>query len=298
MKITRTMAARAAMFALAIAALASTARAQQGDEAAIRLLSNKFQQDIAKQDINAVAALHAPDAVVLMSHAPVAKGSAAIRERWKEGAATPGLVLHWTPIKINVVSPTVATEYGTYTESYDTPQGKGTDEGSYVVIWNKINGKWKIALDAPVTSAPLPAATGGAAPATPVMDPSTMETHAASALTWTDLSVPGFSPGAKMAVLHGDPSAPGGFVLRLSFPDGYQIPIHWHPTGENLTVVQGSLSLGMGNSFDVGLLHTYGVGDFVYLPPQQSHFGQAHGATIVQINGRGPFAINPGAAPK
>src|ERR1700681_4465843 len=169
MKITRTLAARAAMLALAIAALASTARAQQGDEAAIRLLSNKFQQDIAKQDINAVAALHAPDAVVLMSHAPVAKGSAAIRERWKEGAATPGLVLHWTPIKINVVSPTVATEYGTYTESYDTPQGKGTDEGSYIVIWNKINGKWKIALDAPVTSAPMPAAVAAA----PIMDPPT-----------------------------------------------------------------------------------------------------------------------------
>jgi ketosteroid isomerase-like protein/quercetin dioxygenase-like cupin family protein len=298
MRITRTMAARAAMFALAITTAAPAASAQQGDEAAIRLLSNKWQQDIAKQNIDAVVALHAPDAVVLMSHEKVAKGTAMIRERWKEGAATPGLVLHWTPIKINVVSPTVATEYGTYTESYDTPQGKGTDEGSYIVIWNKINGKWKVALDAPVTSAPMPAAVAGAAPATPIMDPPTMETHAANALTWTDVTVPGFAPGAKMAVLHGDPTGPGGFVLRLSFPDGYQIPVHWHPTGENATIVQGSLSLGMGNSFDVGLLHAYGVGDFAYLPPQQSHYGQAHGATIVQINGRGPFAINPGAAPK
>jgi ketosteroid isomerase-like protein len=156
MKITRTVAARAATFALAIVALASTARAQQGDEGAIRMLSNKWQQDIAKQDIDAIVALHAPDAVVLMSHEKVAKGPAMIRARWKEGAATPGLVLHWKPIKITVVSPTVATEYGTYTESYDTPQGKGTDEGSYVVIWNKINGKWKVALDAPVTSAPMP----------------------------------------------------------------------------------------------------------------------------------------------
>jgi ketosteroid isomerase-like protein/quercetin dioxygenase-like cupin family protein len=291
------------MLMLAIAAAAPAASAQQGDEAAIRLLSNKWQQDIAKQDIDAVVALHTSDAVLLMSHEKAAKGSAAIRQQWKEGAATPGLVLHWTPIKINVVSPTVATEYGTYTESYDTPQGKGTDEGSYIVIWNKINGKWKVALDAPVTSVPMPEAAAGTAPGTAaatlmMMDPSTMETHAADALTWTALSVPGFSPGAKMAVLHGDPSGPGGFVLRLSFPDGYQIPVHWHPMGENVTVVQGSLSLGMGNSFDVGLLHAYGVGDFAYLPPQQSHYGQAHGATIVQINGRGPFAINPGAAPK
>jgi ketosteroid isomerase-like protein/quercetin dioxygenase-like cupin family protein len=294
MKITRTMAARAATFALAILALASTARAQQGDEGAIRMLSNKWQQDIAKQDIDAVVALHAPDAVVLMSHEQVAKGSAMIRERWKEGAATPGLVLHWTPVKINVVSPTVATEYGTYTESYDTPQGKGTDEGSYIVIWNKINGKWKVALDAPVRSAPMPAAVAAA----PTMDPPTMEMHSAGTLTWADVSVPTFPPGAKMAVLHGNPAGPGGFVLRLSFPDGYQIPVHWHPTGENVTVVQGSLALGMGNTFDASALHTYNVGDFAYLPPQQSHFGQAHGATIVQINGRGPFAINPGVAPK
>jgi ketosteroid isomerase-like protein/quercetin dioxygenase-like cupin family protein len=280
------------MVVLAIAVAAPAAIAQQGDEAAIRLLSNKWQQDIAKQNIDAIVALHAPDAVVLMSHEKVAKGPAMIRARWKEGAATPGLVLHWTPIKISVVSPTVATEYGTYTESYDTPQGKGTDEGSYVVIWNKINGKWKVALDAPVTSAPMPAA----APATPIMDPPTMETHAANALTWTDVTVPGFAPGVKMAVLHGNPAGPGGFVLRLSFPDGYQIPVHWHPNGENATVVQGSLALGMGNTFDASALHTYGVGDFAYLPPQRSHFGQAHGATIVQINGRGPFAINPGAA--
>jgi len=226
------------MVVLAIAVAAPMASAQQGDEAAIRLLSNKWQQDIAKQDIDAVVALHTPDAVVLMSHEQVAKGSAMIRERWKEGAATPGLVLHWTPLKINVVSPTVATEYGTYTESYDTPQGKGTDEGSYIVIWNKINGKWKVALDAPVTSAPMPAA----APATPIMDPPTMETHSANALTWSDVTVPGFAPGVKMAVLHGNPSGPGGFVLRLSFPDGYQIPVHWHPNGENATVVQGSIA--------------------------------------------------------
>ena len=84
-------------------------------------------------------------------------------------------------------------------------------------------------------------------------------------------------------------------MLRLQFPDGYQIPVHWHPTGENVTVVSGSLALGMGNTFDASALHTYGAGDFAYLPPAQSHYGQAHGATIVQINGRGPFVINPGA---
>jgi len=85
-------------------------------------------------------------------------------------------------------------------------------------------------------------------------------------------------------------------VLRLQFPDGYQIPLHWHPNGENVTVVPGSLSLGMGNAFDASGLRTYGSGDLVYLPPHRSHYGEAHGPTIVQLNGRGPFVINPGAA--
>ena len=281
----------AALTAFAFAALAPTARSQQSDAAKIRALSDQWQRDIAAQNAAGIAAIQAPDAVFIMSHAPAMTGATPINAAWADMIKTPGLVLHWTPTKIDVASPTRATEYGTYTESFDTPQGKGTDTGNYVTIWHKINGQWKVALDAANTSVPLPTTTAAA----PMMDPSTMETHAASALTWSDVIVPTFPPGAKMAVLHGNPGGPGGFVLRLSFPDGYQIPVHWHPTGENVTVVSGSFALGMGNTFDASALHTYNVGDFVYLPPNQAHFAQAHGGTVVQINGRGPFAINPGA---
>jgi uncharacterized protein (TIGR02246 family) len=279
------------LLALALAVLAQTAASQTRDERAVRAASEQWQRDVAAQNVDAIAALQSPDAVLIMSHTPVMTGSTAIRGAWGEMVKTPGLVLHWTPTKIEQASPTVATEYGTYTESYDTPQGKATDAGNYVTIWHKINGKWRVALDAANTSVPLPAMTSAAPP----MDPSTMEMHAASGLTWGDLAAPGFAPGAKIAVLHGNPAGPGGFVLRLQFPDGYQIPVHWHPTGENVTVVSGSVALGMGNTFDANTLHNYGPGDFVYLPPSQSHFGQAHGATIVQVNGRGPFVINPGA---
>jgi len=283
------MAVRATLIALAIAAFAPMAQTQQRDARTIRALSDQWQRDVAAQKVDAIVALHTPDAVVMLSHAPLVTGSTAIRGAWTEMVKTPGLVLHWTPTRIEVASPTVATEYGTYTESYDTPQGKATDAGNYVTIWHKINGKWRVALDAPNTTDPLPP------PATPPMDPSTMEMHAASGLTWGDLTGPGIPAGAKIAVLHGDPGGAGGFVLRLQFPDGYQIPVHWHPTGENVTVVSGSLAIGMGNAFDASALHTYGPGDFAYLPPRQSHYGQAHGATIVQVNGRGPFVINPGA---
>lgn len=288
MTLTKRMPARAALIALAIAALAQTAASQSRDERAVRAASDAWQRYIAEQKVDSIVALHTPDAVVLFANAPPMKGSVAIRSGWSDIVKIPAYKVQWTPTRIDVASKKVATEYGTYTESYDTPSGKATDAGNYVTIWHKVNGKWRVALDAPVSNVPIPA------PATPPTDPSTMETHSASALTWGDLTAPGFAPGAKITVLHGNPAGTGGFVARLQFPDGYQIPVHWHPAGENVTVVSGSLSLGMGNTFDASALRTYGPGDFAYLPPSQAHFGQAHGATIVQLNGRGPFVINPG----
>jgi uncharacterized protein (TIGR02246 family) len=280
------------LMAIALAAVSQMAASQTRDERAVRAASQAWQRNIATQNVDSIVALHTPDAVVLFANAPVMKGSNAIRSGWSDILKLPAFEVHWTPIWIDVASPKVATEYGTYTESYDTPTGKANDEGNYVVIWHKLNGKWRVALDAPVSTVPIPAA----APATPATDPSTMELHSVSGLTWGDLIAPGFAPGAKIAVLHGNPGGPGGFVLRLQFPDGYQIPVHWHPAGENVTVISGSLSLAMGNAFDASALHAYGPGDFAYLPPSQSHYGQAHGPTILQVNGRGPFVINPGAA--
>jgi uncharacterized protein (TIGR02246 family) len=273
--------------ALAIAAFASTATSQTSDAAAIRALSDKWQRDIAAQNIDAVVALHAPDALVLMSHQPAATGSAAIRTLWTEGAKTPGLVLAWTPTKIEVVSPTRAIEYGNYTESYDTPEGKGSDAGSYVTVWHKNNGKWQVAIDAPVTSVPLPAPPA----ATATM--ANVQTLANSALAWSDFMPAGFDPGMKLAVLQGDPAAKGPYVIRIMFPAGYRFPVHWHPGIENMTVVSGPFQLAHGNTADWNALKTYAPGDFIYIPPRHAHFGgsAASGASVIQLHGEGPFQL-------
>ena len=287
------IAARTALAALAITAFASTAWAQSKDARAIRELSDQWQRDIAAQNVDAIVALHTPDAMVMMSHAPVATGSAAIRGMWGEAVKTPGLNLHWTPTKIEVVSPTRAIEYGTYTESYDTPQGKGSDAGTYVTIWHKINGKWRVALDSPNTTTPLPAA-GSSSASTAMGDP---KSFAGSTLTWSDFSPAGFDPGMKLAVLEGDPGAKGPYVLRLSFPAGYRFPVHWHPGIENLTVVSGPFQLAMGNTADWNALRTYSPGDFIYIPPRHSHFGgsAAQAPSVIQLHGEGPFQLVLGA---
>jgi ketosteroid isomerase-like protein/uncharacterized RmlC-like cupin family protein len=281
------MASRTTLAALAIAAIASTANSQQSDAATIRALSDKWQRDIAAQNVDAIVALHASDALVLMSHQPAANGSAAIRGMWAEGVKTPGLVLAWTPTKIEVVSPTRAIEYGTYTESYDTPDGKGNDAGSYVTVWHKNNGKWQIAIDAPVTSVPLPAP-----PAAAAVMANTKEIPNSS-LAWSDFKPEGFDAGMKLAVMQGDPGAKGPYVLRLMFPAGYRFPVHWHPGIENLTVVSGPFQLAHGNTADWNALKTYGPGDFIYIPPRHAHFGgsAASAASVIQLHGEGPFQL-------
>ncbi len=269
------------LMALAIAALAPMAASQTRDQRAVRAASDAWQRYVASQDVDSIVALHTPDAVVMLSNAPLMKGSTAIRSGLTEMVKTRGLKLHRIPTRIEVTGPTAATEYGTYTESYDTPGGKMSDAGNYVTIWRKVNGKWRVALDAPVSTMPMPAQM----PA----EESDFIAKSGSALSWIDFSPPGFPPGGKVSVLHGDPFSPGPFVLRLSLPDGYKIPLHWNPTGEYVTVLSGGMQLGMGNNIDVSAAQSYSPGDFVFIPARYAHWAQARGATVLQVSGNGPF---------
>jgi ketosteroid isomerase-like protein/quercetin dioxygenase-like cupin family protein len=278
-----------ALGAATIVLLASSAAGQSRDEQAIRALSQEWQQAIAAGNVDRIVAIHAPSAVVMMANSPTTTGSAAVRALYNDMVKLPGLVMHWTTTKIEMPSPTVATEYGTYTDAFDSPTGRLADSGTYVAIWNKINGQWRVALDAPVSTMPP-------APSAPV-ESAEMETHAASALAWTDLTAAGFASGAKIALLHGNPSGTGRFVLRLQLPDGYMIPPHWHPGAEYVTVLSGRLDVGAGGVVDMTSTQSYAAGDFAYVPARHAHFGKARGATIIEVSGEAPFALNLGAPP-
>ena len=111
-------------------------------------------------------------------------------------------------------------------------------------------------------------------------------------VAWAPIEVPGFPTGLKIAAISGDPAAAGPYTIRLSFPDGYKFPSHWHPNDENLTVLSGTFQLGMGAVPDDTKLMTYEAGDFLFMPATKPHFGGVRGATVVQLHGQGPFAIN------
>lgn len=149
---------------LALPVLATTASAQSKDERDIRAVGEEWMRALNAHDVDKVMAVHAPDAIYMLSHQPLISGTSAIRAGWSEALKLPNYTVHWTPTKIDVASPRVATEYGAYSESYTGPDGKTvTDGGNYVTIWHKINGQWRVSLDAPNTTSPLPAPAATAA---------------------------------------------------------------------------------------------------------------------------------------
>jgi quercetin dioxygenase-like cupin family protein len=118
-------------------------------------------------------------------------------------------------------------------------------------------------------------------------------------ITWGD-PPPVLAPGAKMAVLSGNPKGPGEFVVRLRMPDGYKIMPHWHPTQEDVTVISGEFRVAMGDTWDDSKLGALTPGSFAAVPARHRHYAQAHGDTEVQVNGMGPFKlyyVNPADNP-
>jgi quercetin dioxygenase-like cupin family protein len=112
---------------------------------------------------------------------------------------------------------------------------------------------------------------------------------------------PALPPGAQAAVLDGDPGKTGLFVVRLKFPDGYQVAPHSHPTDEHLILVSGTLMAGLGDKVDEAAMHTMRAGGYAKMPARTNHYVRAKSETIVQITGMGPFEVtyvNPSDDPR
>jgi len=110
-------------------------------------------------------------------------------------------------------------------------------------------------------------------------------------VTWTDgpKSLPA---GAKMAVLEGDPTKAGLFTMRLQFPANYRVSPHWHPADEHVTVLAGSLAMGLGEKFDEKALKELPLAGFAVMPVGVRHFAMSKNGATIQLHGMGPWGIN------
>jgi len=99
------------------------------------------------------------------------------------------------------------------------------------------------------------------------------------------------APGAKVAILEGDPAAEGFFTMRVMLPDGYRVAPHWHPKTERLTIISGTLNLGTGDRFDAAATRALPAGTYSSMPPKMTHFAWTTGETVLQLSSIGPWQV-------
>ena len=105
--------------------------------------------------------------------------------------------------------------------------------------------------------------------------------------------------GAQIAILEGDPMKAGPYTIRLKLPNNYKIPPHSHSRNEHVTVINGSIHVGMGDKFDEQATTTFGTGSFAVIEAGQHHYGVAKNDmmfkgkdTVLQLHGEGPWEIH------
>jgi quercetin dioxygenase-like cupin family protein len=113
----------------------------------------------------------------------------------------------------------------------------------------------------------------------------------AQKLTWMK-APPSLPPGAMMAVVSGDPTKAGPFEIELSFPNGYTVAPHSHPTAEKITVKSGVFLYGVGDDIKPSEMKRLMPGKSGEMPAGMHHYARARGKTVVAINSTGPFVIN------
>jgi quercetin dioxygenase-like cupin family protein len=113
---------------------------------------------------------------------------------------------------------------------------------------------------------------------------------------------PSFPPSARLAVVVGNPSEPGPYVVRVKLPSGVKLMPHWHHEDRVYVVMSGVFYIGLGDEFDETKLVAYPPGAVVVLPGGTRHFHWAKsGEYVTQVTATGPISleyVNPHDDPR
>jgi quercetin dioxygenase-like cupin family protein len=111
-------------------------------------------------------------------------------------------------------------------------------------------------------------------------------------LKWRD---PTGAAGVNQAILQGDPTKPGLYVVLNRFKPGNFSRPHFHPNDRFITVVKGTWWIGTGNKFDPdNATVPMPAGSFVTHYGQQVHYdGAKDEEAWVLIVGDGPATNTP-----
>ena len=114
-------------------------------------LKHSWEVNFNRGDGAAVASLYAPDAQLIMSGSAPVRGADSIR------AAIDSMIKSGVKVHIdsseNVGAADIAYVFGTYSV-LDPEHHQAVERGSYVEVWRRRSGEWKILIDINATGAP------------------------------------------------------------------------------------------------------------------------------------------------
>jgi hypothetical protein len=100
--------------------------------------------------------------------------------------------------------------------------------------------------------------------------------------------------GSANAVLYGDPSKPGLYIVLVKWHAGHMSHPHFHPNDRFITVISGTWWVGTGTKFDPEATVPMPAGSFVTHFGKQVHYdGAKDGDTVLEIVGEGPATSTP-----
>src|SRR5437899_6131745 len=98
----------------------------------------------------------------------------------------------------------------------------------------------------------------------------------------------------ESAVLFGDPSKPGPYVVRVKWFPGNMSRPHFHPNDRFFAVLSGTWWMGTGEVFDPESTVPAPAGSYVIHYAGKVHYdGAKHEETIIQVWGMGPATSTP-----
>ena len=112
---------------------------------------------------------------------------------------------------------------------------------------------------------------------------------------------PALPAGAQSAALSGDPMTDSPFVLIVKFPANYRVAAHSHPKDENVTVISGTLFMGMGDKLDSIGGKALSAGGYAHMPANMNHYVYTEAETVFTVHGQGPVEfkyVNPADDPR
>ena len=102
-----------------------------------------------------------------------------------------------------------------------------------------------------------------------------------------------FPAVARLAVLVGDPSEPGPYIIRVKVPGDTKLMPHKHPEDRIYTVMSGVFYIGLGQKFDGEKVKAYPPGSVIVLPGETWHFHWAKsGEYVTQVSAIGPLGLD------